>query len=361
MSFNKFISNFILLPGSKLYGAVTYMRNKFFDWNLLKQQEFDIPVIVVGNLTAGGTGKTPHTEYLISHLRHSYRVAMLSRGYKRHTKGFVIADRLSTPREIGDEAFQVYHKFKGEVTVAVCEKRVDGIKELLRVDPDINLIILDDAYQHRYVKPGISILIMEYDRPIFEDKLLPYGRLRESTRGIARADKVIVTKCPDNLKALDFRIFSKSLNLAPYQDLFYTTFKYQNLKPLFPDKVKSMPYLEWMSENDTVLAIAGIGNPRPFIKYIKSFAPKVKVNIYNDHHNFSRKDIEYIRQRFESMKGREKYVITTEKDAVRLACNPYFPHELKPYVFYLPIEVKPINETEPDALIHSVKKSLKRY
>lgn len=359
MTFKTFISKFLLLPCSKLYGAATYIRNKMFDWNFIKQQEFNIPIIVVGNLTAGGTGKTPHTEYLMQHLRHSYHIAWLSRGYKRHTKGFIIADRHCTIRDIGDEAFQVYQKFKGEITVAVCEKRAEGIARLLKADPEINLVILDDAFQHRYVKPSLAILITEYGRPVFEDKLLPYGRLRESLRGMNRADMVIVTKCPDTLKPIDFRTYSKSLDLSAFQQLFYTKFEYQNLKPLFPDKVKSIPYLEWMSEKDTLLALAGIGNPRPFIKYVKSFAPRVKVNIFNDHHNFTRKDIELIKQRFESMNGREKYIITTEKDAVRLACNPYFPHELKPYVFYLPIEVKPINETTPEALISSVKKALK--
>lgn len=359
MTLKTVISKTLLLPASKIYGAITYMRNKFFDWNLLKQTEFDVPVIVVGNLSVGGTGKTPHVEFLASHLRNSYRVAVLSRGYKRHTRGFIVADRNSTPREIGDEAFQIYRKFKGEVTVAVCEKRVDGINELLRVDPDINLIILDDAFQHRYVKPKMSVLITEYNRPVFNDKMLPYGRLRESLRGINRADIVVATKCPQNIKAIDYSIYAKSLDLFPYQGLFFSTFEYKQLQPLFPDRVKSMPYLEFLSEEDSVLAVAGIGNPRPFIKQIKSYRPKVRVNIFSDHHNFTRKDIELIKQRFTSMKGREKYIITTEKDAVRLSCNPYFPHELKPYIFFLPIEVRMINEPAKDAFIEQVKKLLR--
>ena len=168
------------------------MRNKFFDWHLLKEVEFNIPVIAVGNLAVGGTGKTPHVEYIVELMRRTRKVAVLSRGYKRETRGFVMAGRNSMPRDIGDESYQIYRKFGGEVVVAVCEDRVYGIRELLRVEPSIEMIVLDDAFQHRYVKPTVSIVITEYSRPIYEDAMLPYGRLREPARGINRADMVIV-------------------------------------------------------------------------------------------------------------------------------------------------------------------------
>lgn len=359
MSFRTVISKLILLPCSKIYGAVTFMRNKFFDWGILKQHEFDIPIIVVGNLTVGGTGKTPHVEHIVESMRHSHHVAVLSRGYKRRTKGFILASNHSTPRDIGDEAYQIYHKFEGSVVMAVCEDRVKGINELLRIDPMINLIILDDAFQHRYVKPRVAILITEYGRPVYNDKLLPYGRLRESVRSMTRADIVITTKCPDDIKDLDYRLISKDLKLFPYQSLFFSKYVYQNLVPLFPDAVRSVPFLDWMSQNDTILAVAGIGNPRPFIRYLKSFLPRVKVNVFPDHHNYSRKDIELLKNRYNSMKGENRIVVTTEKDAVRLACNPYFPHELKAVTFFLPIKVEFINRSNSDEFADAIRKYIK--
>lgn len=359
MSFRTVIAKTILLPCSKIYGAVTYMRNKFFDWGILKQHEFEVPIIVVGNLTVGGTGKTPHVEHIVEAMRHSHHVAVLSRGYKRRTKGFVLANNRSTPRDIGDEAFQIYHKFGGEIVMAVCEDRVKGINELLKIDPMINLIVLDDAFQHRYVKPRVAILITEYGRPVYDDKLLPYGRLRESVRGMTRADIVITTKCPDDITALNYRLVSKHLELFPYQSLFFSKYVYQNLVPLFPDAVHAVPYLDWMGKNDTILAVAGIGNPRPFVRYLKSFLPRVKVNVFPDHHNYSRKDIEFLKNRYNSMKGENRIIITTEKDAVRLSCNPYFPHELKAVTFYLPIEVEFINRSNSDEFADAIRKYIK--
>lgn len=236
----------------------TYVRNKMFDWKILRQHKFDVPVIVVGNIAVGGTGKTPHAEYIIESLRNTYHVAFLSRGYKRRTKGFVLATSKSAPRDIGDEAYQVYHKFGGDVTVAVCENRVQGIQELLSIDSGINMLVLDDAFQHRYVKPTVAVVVTEYNRPLFADSLLPYGRLRESARGLNRADLVIVSKCPEKLTPMDYRIFSKNLNLFPYQSLFYSRYSYQPLRPVFPDAVRRIPYLDWLGQNDSVLALAGI-------------------------------------------------------------------------------------------------------
>ena len=358
MSFSSALSKIILLPCSKIYGVVTFMRNKFFDWGILKQHEFDVSIVVVGNLTVGGTGKTPHVEHIVDAMRHSHHVAVLSRGYKRKTKGFVLANPRSTPRDIGDEAYQIYHKFAGQVVIAVCEDRVKGINELLKIDPMINLIVLDDAFQHRYVKPTVAILITEYGRPVYSDKLLPYGRLRESVRGMGRADIVITAKCPDGIKQIDYRLVSKHLDLYPYQKLFFSRFAYQNLVPLFPDAVRTVPFLDWMGQNDTILAVAGIGNPRPFIRYLKSFLPRVKVNVFPDHHYYKRKDIELIKNRYNSMKGENRIIITTEKDAVRLVCNPYFPHELKAVTFYLPVEVEFLNYSSNDDFATTLREML---
>lgn len=359
MARNIWLQRLVMLPLSKIYGSVVYVRNKMFDWGILRQHEFDVPVIVVGNLAAGGTGKTPHVEFIVDMLRHDYHIGVLSRGYNRYTKGFVMAGRRSTPADIGDEPYQIYHKFDSSVVVAVCEDRVKGIEELLRIDPKINLIVLDDAFQHRYVKPAVSVVITEYNRPVFEDDLLPYGNLRESKDGLHRADIVVVSKCNDKTKALDFTIFTANLDLSPYQKLFFTKMQYGTLKPVFPDMASPVaPSLEWLTADDMILTIAGIGNPRPFVKYIKRMKPKVRVNIFPDHHNFTRKDMDLIRERFNSLSGVNNYIITTEKDAVRLANNPYFPHEIKPYVYYLPISVGMVRDTQADvreALVKMIK------
>lgn len=340
MTLRSVFSSLVLLPCSKIYGAITCVRNKLFDLHILPQHEFDIPVIVVGNLAVGGTGKTPHVEYIVNALRLNYHVAVLSRGYKRATTGFVLATPYSKPADIGDEAYQIYHKYGCKVTVAVGEDRVKAINELRRLDPDINLIVMDDAFQHRYVKPSLAIVLTEHNHPLYKDHMLPYGRLRENLRGINRADIVVVTKCPETMKNLDYRLFIRDLKLFPYQQLFFSRYAYQGLVPLFPDQTASVPCLDWMNSADSILAVAGIGNPRPFVRYLKSFMPRVRVNIFNDHHNYTRRDMELLHERFSTMKGVNKVLITTEKDAVRMAANPYFPPELRSHAFYLPVKVE---------------------
>lgn len=329
----------MLLPLSKIYGFAVGVRNLMFKWHILKQREFPVPVVVVGNISAGGTGKTPHTEYVIDLLRYKYHIGMLSRGYKRKTKGFVLATSRSTPLDIGDEPYQIYQKFGRDISVAVCEDRCTGIEELLRLDPRINLIVLDDAFQHRYVKPTVSIVLTEFNNPVFFDKLLPLGRLREHAKAIYRADMVVVTKCPPQLKAIEYRIFKNNLKLFPYQKLFFSRFNYTSLRPLFPDIRKDAPHMSWLGPDDTVLVLSGIANPKPLVRYLKGFKATIKVKVFPDHHNFNRKDLDAITKRFNELEGKQKIIVTTEKDAVRLINNPYFPHQLKPYIFYQPIDV----------------------
>jgi tetraacyldisaccharide 4'-kinase len=324
---------------SKLYGMGVALRNLMFKWGILKQRTFDIPVVVVGNLAVGGTGKTPHVEYIIDLLKFKYHIGVISRGYKRATKGFVLATRRSTPADIGDEPYQIYQKFNRDISVAVCEDRCSGIEELTRIDPKINLIILDDAFQHRYVKPTVSIVLTDFNAPVFTDQLLPYGRLREPLSSIYRADMVVVTKCPERLKAIEYRIFKNSLKLFPYQGLFFSSIEYSPLVPLFPDKAQQPPHLSWLSEADGIYAIAGIANPKPFTRYLRSFHAQVKFKQYPDHYNFTRRDMEHIRRRFNEIEASRKLLITTEKDAVRLINNPYFPEDLKECAYYLPVNV----------------------
>ncbi len=333
------ILTYALTPLSWLYGSAVYVRNKLFDANILKQEEFDVPIISVGNITVGGTGKTPHVEFIVSRLSGSRNIAVLSRGYKRKTKGFILANSNSSPDSLGDEAYQIWHKFGGMVKVAVCEKRVDGIRQLMNLHPEIDLIVLDDAFQHRYVKPKISILLMDFNRPVYKDRLLPLGRLRESNYALGRADMIIVTKCPEELQPIDFRLIEKHLELMAFQKLYFSRFRYEPLKPVFPDDSPYYAALEELSERDTVMLLTGIAQPRYFVRHFSSFPFRKKVSHYPDHHDFTRNDLLEIERKFEEMGGERKIIITTEKDAVRLAFNPYFPDRLKPFVFYQPITV----------------------
>ncbi len=341
----------MLLPLSKLYGIGVGLRNLMFDWRILKETTFPVPVVVVGNLVAGGTGKTPHTEFIIEHLKYKYRIGMLSRGYKRTTNGFVLATRRSTPADIGDEPYQIYQKFGSDITVAVCEDRCAGIEEMLRIDPKINLVVLDDAFQHRYVKPTVAIVLTEHSRPVFSDSVLPAGRLRESSGSLKRADIVIVTKCPPEMRPMDYRLFVKHLNMFPWQKLYFTKYAYGSPVAVFPDKAGTAPFFNAMTESDHILAMAGVANPAPFIKYLKGYRAKVRALIFPDHHNFDRQDIRRLLEKCKSMPDPERtFIITTEKDAMRLRSLAFVPRSLAQRLFYIPVKVEFIpNPTSENA------------
>ena len=330
----------LLKPLSVAYGAVTGTRNKMFDFGILSQRRFDIPVLVVGNIAVGGTGKTPHTEYLVDLLRYRFHIAVLSRGYNRKTRGFVLATDKTGPREIGDEPYQIYRKFGKDITVAVCEDRCKGIDELRAIDPSINLIILDDAFQHRYVKPTVAMVLTEHSRPVYNDAVMPAGHLRESANSIQRADIVVVTKCPAEMRPMDYRLFVKRLNLQPWQKLYFTKYVYGQLRPLFPSEAIQTPFFNALSESDTILALAGVANPRPFIRHLRSYRAKVRALLFSDHHNFTTDDIALISQRLSEMPDpKSAFVVTTEKDAMRLSAIKEMPPELRSRIFYLPIKV----------------------
>lgn len=334
------ILKYVLTPLSWLYGVGAGVRNKLFDWKVLKEVSFDVPVVGVGNITVGGTGKTPHVEYILECLRYKRNIAVLSRGYKRKTKGFIIASAKSTPDSIGDEPLQIYEKFGGTVKVAVCESRVKGVRELIRQFPKLDLIVLDDSFQHRYIKPKVNIMLMDYTHPVYADKILPLGRMRESADAIDRADMVITTKCPSDISALDMRIVSKHLNLMPYQKLYFSTFDYGGLIPVFPDDCPHRLLIEELQADDTVLLLTGVANPRPFVNHFRQYPFKKRVLHFPDHHDFKKSDLHEILSKFNSASGKRKFIITTEKDSVRISHNPYFPIELKPYIFYIPIGVR---------------------
>ena len=324
-----------LLPLSWLYGMGVGVRNHLFDLGVLPQQEFSIPVIDVGNITVGGSGKTPHVEYLIRLLHDKMKVGVLSRGYKRKSRGYVLADNDTPMRTIGDEPFQMKRKFP-DVYVAVDKNRREGIQRLTddEATSDVDVILLDDAYQHRYVKPGINILLVDYHRLIIYDKLLPAGRLREPMKGKNRADIVIVTKCPKDLKPMEFRVLTKALDLFPYQALFFTRIDYDELAPVFPEAV-SLPTL---SSANTLL-LTGIASPRQMELDLNDRCRSITPMAFGDHHQFTEKDAARINQAFANL-PEPRLIITTEKDATRLLSTNGLSLEVKKALYALPIRIR---------------------
>lgn len=341
-----------LLPLSWLYGFIVFVRNKLFEWKVLKQKKYSIPVICIGNITVGGTGKTPHTEYLIELLKQKYKVAVLSRGYKRKTSGYILASSDCTAQQIGDEPFQMKSKYP-DVLVAVDSKRQRGIENLLSLPdnekPDV--ILLDDAFQHRYVKPSFTVLLTDYNRLMTHDKLLPAGRLREPAHYAGDADVVIVTKCPTATNPLDQRILSKELHVYPYQSLFFTSFEYGKLIPVFSEK----PPIDLNDiSNKDVLIVAGIANPKPFYRKIRRYAKKSKKLLYPDHYTFTPKDIDTMLQTVNSIGDNEKIIITTEKDAARLKSFVDLDKSFCEILYYLPIEVIFVNEHDKEVFNNKI-------
>lgn len=326
-----------LLPLSFLYGMGVRLRNMLFDTGILESRSFPIPVISVGNITVGGAGKTPHVEYLIRLLCETKRVSVLSRGYKRRTKGYLLASSSSTSLELGDEPYQMYLKYGRQVHVAVSANRCEGIERLCS-DPetkDTDVILLDDAFQHRYVKPGVNILLVDYHRLIVYDKLLPAGRLREPKDGKRRADIVIVTKCPPDLRPMDFRVITKALNLYPYQKLFFTTIEYGDLIPLFSNS-RSLALSEITSDFE-VLVLSGIASPQHLLCDIQKHTDNVIPMTFRDHHLFTPKDIARINNTFDSMSSK-RIIITTEKDAARLVGLDGLSDDVRKHIYALPIK-----------------------
>ncbi len=328
-----------LLPLSWLYGLGVRFRNQLFEIGLLKQHDYDLPIISVGNITVGGSGKTPHVEHLIRLLKDKVKVAVLSRGYKRKSRGYVLAGNDSTAYDIGDEPYQIKKKYN-DIYVAVDKKRVNGINRITKDEQtaDTDVILLDDAFQHRYVKPGINILLVDYHRLIIYDKLLPAGRLREPQSGKNRADIVIITKCPTDLKPMEFRVLTKAMNLYPYQSLFFTTIEYGELQPFNATDGKLALNKEHLASKH-VLLLTGIASPKQIILDIKPHAKEITPLIFADHHRFKNKDAEKINATFNAMKG-EKIIVTTEKDAARLEGLTGLSEEVKQNLYVLPIKVK---------------------
>ncbi|MDD2512711.1 MAG: tetraacyldisaccharide 4'-kinase [Proteiniphilum sp.] len=343
-----------LQPLSWLYGIGVNFRNFLFDKNILKKRSFPIPVICVGNLTVGGTGKTPHIEYLIRLLSPEYRVAVLSRGYKRKSRGFRIVETLSKVTDVGDEPLQLKHKFP-DTMVVVDGDRVNAIEKLLSIEQEERpeVILLDDGFQHRSVQPSLSILLVDSNRPVFEDQLLPAGSLREPLKGKDRASMVIVTKCNPDMQPIDFRIYTNGLSLFAYQNLFFTSLQYGMARPVFPDLQEERFVLDDLRKKHVFL-VTGIAAPQPLVDKLQHKTYNLYTQFFPDHHAFTKEDIASVRELVESVNDDDKIILTTEKDAMRFRALPFLDEEIKRILYYVPIRIAFVEESDKDIFNHKI-------
>ena len=326
------ILRYILFPIVPLYYAVTWLRNTFYDYDIYKSKTYDFPVICVGNLSVGGTGKTPMIEYLIRLLQDEYRIATLSRGYKRKTKGFYLADDNAKANTLGDEPFQFYKKFGDRIQVAVDGDRQNGIHNLMQQESCPEVILLDDAFQHRKVNARLNILLSTYNDLYTTDCVLPLGNLREPRAGAERAHIIVVSKCPENLKPSEKLQIIKKINPKDYQDVFFSRISYA-------DEVFSEDKSLTIDSLNKFTLVTGIANAEPLLNHLKSKGLDFDHLNFNDHYNFTKKDIDLF--------AIKSMIVTTEKDYVRL----YKQHSLKGKVYYLPIKVLIDKNESFDALI----------
>lgn len=345
----------LLWPFSLLYGMATWFRNFLYDAHFLQPTSFEeVKTICIGNLCAGGAGKTPHTEYILRLLGSEFNAATLSRGYGRKTTGYYEVLENSIPENSGDEPLQIKNKFPGTV-VAVNENRVKGVRKLLEQHGGLDVIVLDDAFQHRKIKCGLTILLTEYDNPYYHDMLLPAGRLRENPKGYLRADIIVVTKTPEHANAIDQKVVLKEINPRPYQSLFFSYLKYGQLYNV-EDRSQTLHAPQKLFRY-RVLLLTGIASPQTLLTYVKEYADEVLHKAYPDHHNFTPADITDIISVFERIEGENKMIITTEKDAMRLRSYNEQLKELP--IFVLPVEVDFKGKTEEfnDKILSYVKRN----
>ncbi|WP_026063363.1 tetraacyldisaccharide 4'-kinase [Pedobacter arcticus] len=330
----------LLLPFSLLYGIVIFLRNKLYDWGLFKSRSFEIPIISVGNLEVGGSGKTPMVEYLIQLLKNNFKLSTLSRGYGRQTKGFRWVKPNQDATLTGDEPLQISRKFP-EISVAVCENRVFGIQQ---IEKDHQLILMDDAYQHRAVKPGLSILLFDYHQIKKPRLLLPAGNYREAFSGRKRADILIVTKCPQTLAASAQEELEQVISPHQHQSLFFSSIKYaEELQSILNHTLIPTKSIH---KDCTVLLLTGIAKPEPLLNEVKKLTKNIVHHSYPDHHQFSEKNMLKLVADFKNIKSDNKVIITTEKDAVRLKTDKFAPILNSLAIYQWQIEVDFLNDTK---------------
>lgn len=331
----------LLLPLSIIYGIIIWIRNWAFDNQILKSDSYSFPIINVGNIAIGGTGKTPHIEYLIRLLNKDHKLSTLSRGYKRKTKGFIIAKPEHSYEDIGDEPKQIKSQFP-EIIVSVDENRRRGIEQLRQITDAPEIILMDDAFQHRYIKAGLNILLTDYFNPYWKDQLLPVGNLRDNKAQVDRAEIVIVSKTPKSISPIKRRIIKTELSLFPYQSLFFTTIQYGELI-----KIGNTSDIE-IDKSFSVLLLTGIAKSSHLKTHLKTKFAEVNLAKYNDHHSYSESDIKNIIQQFTEIKNSKKIIVTTLKDAVRLKDNSIFANLSNLPIYYQAIEVGFLNEDDKD-------------
>jgi tetraacyldisaccharide 4'-kinase len=348
------LKKILLFPFAVIYGIITSLRNLLYDWKFLKSKSVDIHTICVGNLAVGGTGKTPHVEYLINILQNDFKIVILSRGYKRKTSGFIQATNLSTAFDIGDEPLQ-YKTKNPQLEVCVDANRVNGIKKILEFPEPPKVVILDDAFQHRALNCELKIVISEYNNLYLNDCMMPAGYLRESKKGIERADIIIVSKTPDKTTAIEIRNVIKDLKPLAHQQLFFTWLKYGELKG-FQNPTDTIDTLNDLFRY-RIVAFTGIGNPQPMITYLKEYASDVKHIQFPDHHRFTIQDIADVRAQLDAIEGGNKIVVTTEKDAMRLRGTDLQDIANTLPLYVLPIEVDFKDKTQEfnDTIINYVR------
>jgi len=323
----------LLLPFSLLYGFGVSLRDFFYRKGILKGIEFDIPSISVGNLSLGGAGKTPHIEYLIRLLKDYIHIATLSRGYKRKTKGFLFVEQGNNADMVGDEPLQFKRKFP-DIIVSVAESRTFAIPKIMMKKPEMQTVLLDDAFQHRSIQPGLNILLTEYDRPFTRDWLLPSGRLREWRSSYQRADIIIVSKCPPQLAEADRAALIKEINPLSHQQIYFSYYTYQPAYHILQPKLQIQ-----LGQNLDILLICAIARTDYLLKYLEESVSNVTVLEYEDHHYFSKHDIAHLKTTFNNLPSDNKIILTTEKDAMRLEMHRPFLLEHQLPIFALPIEV----------------------
>jgi tetraacyldisaccharide 4'-kinase len=312
---------------------ITFFRNKFFDWGIFKSKSFSIPVISVGNLSMGGTGKTPHIEYLVRLLMDRYAVATLSRGYGRKTKGFIEATPESLTSQIGDEPRQYAQKFN-KIKIFVCEDRVAGIEKITENYPETNVILLDDAFQHRYVKPGFNILLTDYHQMFTNDFVVPSGTLREFRNGYKRADVIVITKSPTVLSPLDTRVLLERINPLPSQKVLFSKIVFDEMQLM-----KGIELQNPITKTYSILLFAGIANPYPLEEQLKRNCEELETLYFKDHHQYSEKDMILISDTFKNIPSRNKIIVTTQKDAMRIEGTDLITSIKNLPIFYVPIKI----------------------
>ena len=353
------IKNILLYPVSFIYGLITGFRNFLYDAGIIPSVEFSFPIICVGNITVGGTGKTPHTEYVTGLLRENFKVATLSRGYKRETRDFRIASSAARVIDIGDEPMQIFRNFP-DVLVTVDRNRVHGVKRILQEYPETDVIILDDGFQHRRITPGFSILLSDYDRLIFRDHMLPYGNLRESKGNMRRADLILITKCPENISPIQRRLIVKEINKSPYQNLYFTTFRYKPPVPVFEDCHDGTQTDFSECAGCVIVLITGIANPQPLKDYLQNSYSEIIHLTFPDHHSFNEKDLLGFSSAYNNLQSAKRYLFTTEKDAVRLREFTNIAQSIRSAFFYIPIGIHFLNEDKDEfdnLIINYVRKN----